>query len=92
MNGHCSQSLLPTRTTCCPSGVRGGFTGGLEALELRIVRKHIRQKICHYMKFWHHLLFDLYLSTHLIVLSARDVDSEETIQDTNHHVKDLAYT
>jgi hypothetical protein len=44
------------------------------------------------MKFWHHLLFDLYLSTHLIVLSARDVDSEETIQDTNHHVKDLAYT
>jgi hypothetical protein len=31
-------------------------------------------------------------STHLIVLSARDGDSEETIQDTNHHVKDLAYT
>jgi len=22
-NGHCSQSLLATRTTCCPSGVRG---------------------------------------------------------------------
>jgi hypothetical protein len=40
----------------------------------------------------HHLLFDLYLSSHLIVLSARDVDSEETIQQSNHHVKDLAYT
>jgi hypothetical protein len=43
MNGHCSQSLLATRTTCCPSGVRGGFTGGLEALELRIVRMPLHE-------------------------------------------------
>ncbi len=25
LDGHCSQSLLATRTTCCPSGLKGSF-------------------------------------------------------------------
>ncbi len=57
-----------------------------------MIRKGLEKPCKGYLTGTTYLLFDLYLSTHLIVLSARDVDSEETIQHTYHHVKDLAYT